>query len=334
MKTDRGEFWFCDKKKGLFSKVISEIILLRADLKKQYKKTKDPMLAARIEALKVMANSFYGYTGFAPARWYCKECAESITGWARHYIHLAIKKAQEEGYTVLYGDTDSVFLLLGEHTKEQVLEFVDKINKDLPGLMELEFEGLYPSGIFVALKDNETGAKKKYALLDENKNITIKGFETVRRNWSQIAKEVQRKVLEIILKEHDAAKAKKYVRKVIDDLRANKIDIAKVVVGTMLTKKIKDYSNIGPHVAAAQKMKEKGQEPEPGTIIRYVVARGKGRIRDKVLLVEEAKQTDYDGEYYIDHQIIPGVEKIFAVLDIKVDDLKSETKQAGLSNFI
>ncbi|MBW3018645.1 DNA-directed DNA polymerase [Candidatus Woesearchaeota archaeon] len=331
MKTERGEFWFCQKKKGLFSQVISEIILLRAGLKKEYKRTKDPLLAARIEALKVLANSFYGYTGFAPARWYCKECAESITGWARHYIHTTIEKAKEAGYEVLYGDTDSVFLLLREHTKEQALEFVRKVNETLPEMMELEFEGLYPAGIFVALKDNETGAKKKYALIDEKQNITIKGFETVRRNWSPIAKEVQRKVLEIVLKENDPVKAKKYVRQIIDDLRTNKIEADKVIISTMLTKKISDYASVGPHVAAAQKMKEKGKEPEPGTIVQYIVTKGKGKIRDKVMLVEDA--SDYDGEYYVDHQIIPGVEKIFAVLGINVDDLKSETTQAGLSQF-
>ena len=60
----------------------------------------------------------------------------------------------------------------------------------------------------------------------------------------------------------------------------------------------------------------------------------KGKIRDKVLLVDEAQQQDYDGEYYIQHQIIPGIEKIFAVLGINVDDLTSDTKQEGLSKFL
>ncbi len=334
MQTDRGTFWYCAKRKGLFSTVISELILRRAELKKQLKTSKDPLLAARSEALKVLANSFYGYMGFAPARYYCIECAESTTAWARHYIHKAIETAQQSGFTVLYSDTDSVFLLLEKKTKEDALALMEKINKDLPGLMELDYEGFYPAGIFVSIKAGDSGAKKKYALLDEKGTMKIKGFESVRRNWSFIAKDVQRTVLEIILKEHDPKKAKAYVRDIVEQMRKNKIPLAKVVIHTALSKEIEAYTSIGPHVAAAQRMQAKGQTAGAGTIVKYVVVKGKGKvIRDKVRLPEETTQEEYDGEYYIQNQIIPGVERIFAVLDIKVDDLVSETKQSSLAGF-
>ncbi len=331
--TERGTFWYCAKRKGLFSTVISDLILRRGELKKQLKTSKDPLLAARSEALKVLANSFYGYMGFAPARYYCIECAESTTAWARHYIHKAIETAQQAGFTVLYSDTDSVFLLLDKKTKEDALALMEKINKDLPGLMELDYEGFYPAGIFVSLKAGDSGAKKKYALIDEKGSIKIRGFESVRRNWSFIAKDVQRKVLEIILKEHDAAKAKLYVRDIVEKMRKNTIPMDKVVIHTALSKATTGYTSIGPHVAAAQRMEAKGQTVGAGSVIKYVVVKGKGKIRDKVKLPEEATQDEYDGEYYITNQILPGVERIFAVLNIKVDDLMSSTKQSSLEGF-
>ena len=333
VETERGTFWYCSKRKGLFSTVISELILRRGELKKQLKTSKDPLLAARSEALKVLANSFYGYMGFAPARYYCIECAESTTAWARHYIHKAIETAQQSGFTVLYSDTDSVFLLLENKTKEDALALMARINKDLPGLMELDYEGYYPAGIFVSLKAGESGAKKKYALIDDKENMKIKGFESVRRNWSKIAKEVQRTVLEIILKEHNPKKAKEYVRKVVDELRKNVVPLDKVIVHTALSKGLGSYAAIGPHVAAAQRMESKGQTVGAGTVVHYVVIKGKGKIRDKVKLPEETAQEEYDGEYYIRNQVIPGVERIFAVLDIKVDDLVSATKQSSLAGF-
>ncbi len=333
MKTERGTFWYCTKRKGLFSTVIEDLILRRAELKKQLKTNKDPLLAARSEALKVLANSFYGYMGFAPARWYCIECAESTTAWARYYIHKAIETAQQTGFTVLYSDTDSVFLLLENKTKEDALALMEKINESLPGLMELDYEGYYPAGIFVSLKAGESGAKKKYALIDDKGNIKIKGFESVRRNWSSIAKDVQRKVIEIILKEYDAKKAKDYVRQVVEDMRKNKVPLDKVVIHTALSKGTGAYAAIGPHVAAAQRMEAKGITVGAGSLIKYVVVKGKGKIRDKVKLPDEATQEEYDGEYYIQNQIVPGVERIFAVLGINVDDLISETKQSSLQGF-
>ncbi len=333
METERGTFWFCGKQKGLFSIVISDLILRRAEIKKQLKTSKDPLLAARSEALKVLANSFYGYMGFPPGRFYCIECAESTTAWARHYIHKAIDAAGQSGFTVLYSDTDSLFVLLENKSKDDALALMEKINKDLPGMMELDYEGFYPAGIFVSLRAGDSGAKKKYALLDDKGNFKIRGFETVRRNWSFIAKDVQQKVLEIILKEHDAPKAKSFVRQVVEDLRKNKIPLDKVVIHTALSKGTAGYANVGPHVAAAQKMEAKGLEVGAGTIIKYVVIRGKGLIRDKVKLADEASQDEYDGEYYVQNQIIPGVERIFAVLGIGVDDLTKNTRQSSLAGF-
>ncbi|HLC32959.1 MAG TPA: DNA-directed DNA polymerase [Candidatus Nanoarchaeia archaeon] len=333
IKTERGTFWFCKNKKGLFSSVIGELITRRGSIKKQLKSSKDLLLAARSEALKVLANSFYGYMAFAPARWYCIECAESTTAFARKYIHQAIETAQKERFRVLYSDTDSIFLLLENKTKEDSLALMERINKDLPGIMELDYEGFYPAGIFVGLKAGEGGAKKKYALIDEKGKMKIRGFETIRRNSSVIAKEVQGNVLKILLKEYDPKKAKAYVRQVVDDLRTNKLPIESVIITTALSKSTDAYAAIGPHVAAAQRMESKGQQVGSGTIIQYVVTKGKGKIRDKVRLPDEAKQNDYDGEYYITNQVVPGIERIFAVLDIPVDDLLSTTKQSSLAGF-
>ena len=270
---------------------------------------------------------------FAPARWYCIECAESTTAFARKYIHQAIDTAQKEGFTVLYSDTDSIFLLLDNKTKDDSLALMENINKTLPGIMELDYEGFYPAGIFVGLKAGEGGAKKKYALIDEQGKMKIRGFETIRRNSSVIAREVQGTVLKILLKEHDPKKAKAYVRCVVEDLRKNKLPIESVVITTALSKGTGAYTSVGPHVAAAQRMESKGERVGSGTIIRYIVAKGKGKIRDKVRLPEEAKQDDYDGEYYITNQVVPGIERIFAVLNIPVDDLLGETRQSSLSGF-
>jgi DNA polymerase I len=123
------------------------------------------------------------------------------------------------------------------------------------------------------------------------------------------------------------------VRQVVEDLRKNKIPLDKVVIHTALSKGTAGYANVGPHVAAAQKMEAKGLEVGAGTIIKYVVIRGKGLIRDKVKLADEATQDEYDGEYYVQNQIIPGVERIFAVLGIGVDDLTKNTRQSSLGNF-
>ena len=341
--------WFCSKKKGFIPILIEDLITRRMRIKEIIKEEqsnasersdsrshvpeKFTFLDARQNSLKLLANSFYGYLGFFGARWYSLESAKSVTAWGRFYIHKVIDKAQKEKFMVLYSDTDSIFMTLDGKSKNDAEIFAESINLELPGLMELEYEGFYPAGIFVSAKIGPFGAKKKYALMPEHGLLKIKGFETVRRNWSLIAKEVQENVLEIILRENDTKKALDYVKSVVSDLRSKKVSIENVTIHTQLQKEILDYANKGPHVAAAQRLINKGKKISAGSIIKFVVTQGNDIIRNRVKLPDEIKDTDYDANYYIDNQVIPAVERIFNVLGYKKEDLLETKEQTKLEGF-
>ncbi|MCH8329254.1 MAG: ribonuclease H-like domain-containing protein, partial [Nanoarchaeota archaeon] len=333
---DNKKIWFCSKKKGFIPTLIEDLITRRTRIKEIIKGQIDEKFAildARQNSLKLLANSFYGYLGFFAARWYSIECAQATTAFGRYYIKDVIEKAEKSGFKVLYSDTDSIFMALGEKTKQDAEKFSEKINQDLPGLMELEFDGFYPSGIFVSAKVGAYGAKKKYALLDENGTLKIKGFESVRRNWSMIAKEVQEKVLEIILKERDNKKALEYVKKVVDNLRNKRIPLEKVIIHTQLQKEISEYDSKGPHVAVAQRLKNQGVNVGPGSMIRFVVLQGSDIIRNRSKLPEEVKGNNYDPDYYINNQVIPAVERIFNVLGYTKEDLLETKEQTKLEGY-
>ena len=327
------KYWFCSKKKGFLPTVLEDLVKRRMRIKEMIKRNASPVLEARSQALKLLANSFYGYLGFSMARWYSWESARSTTAYGRFYIHKVIDDAKKEGFNVLYSDTDSVFLALDGKTKKDADTFREKINMELPGLMELEYDGFYPRGIFVSAKAGKSGAKKKYALVNPEGKLKIRGFETVRRNWSPIAKKVQENVLTIVLKEDNPEKALKYAKKNIEDLRKNKVLLEDVTIHTQLQKDIDDYDAIGPHVAIATKMRNKGISVGPGSRIEFVITREGKRIRDKARMPDEVNQSDYDPEYYINNQVIPAVEKIFEVLGYSKDDFAASKEQNKLSKF-
>lgn len=324
---------FSTGKKGFISTVIDNVIQRRLQLKKLAKSSDDKTVEATQLALKTIANSIYGYYGFFGARWYNLECAKAITAYGRHHIQDVIAKAKEAGLQVLYSDTDSVFIALNGKSMDDVNGFVEGINKNLPGIMGLEFEDLYKSGIFVAAKGSESGAKKRYALMKEDGKLKVRGFETVRRNLSLIAKETQEKVLRMILNGEPAENVIEYATNVINDLRAKKVPTEKVVIKTQITKDIKSYDNVPPHVAIAMKMQERGVKVGAGTIIRYVVVGTKGIIRDRSKLPEDVKEGDYDAEYYISNQVVPAIGKILEVIGYDSSDLGEKHKQKKLENF-
>ncbi|MCD6371322.1 MAG: DNA polymerase, partial [Candidatus Aenigmarchaeota archaeon] len=331
---------FCKKRRGFVSSVLEDLVFRRLRIKEilrdMDKDDKDyKILSARSYALKTIANSIYGYLGFPRSRWYCIECAASITAWGRYYIKKVIEEAKKNGFEIIYGDTDSIMIALGKKTQEDSKKFFNKINKELPGVMKLDFQGYYPRGIFVTKKiELEKGAKKKYALVDESGKLVIKGFEFVRRDWSKIAKKAQMEVFKAILIEGSKEKAISIIKNIINNLKEHKVPIEDVIIYTQLTRDIESYESIGPHVAAAKKATKLGYTFEPGQIIKYVVTKGEGSISERAYLLDEfeKKGMEYDPDYYIDHQVLPAVEKIFEVLGYSKDELKGKI-QTKLNGF-
>jgi DNA polymerase I/DNA polymerase-2 len=318
-------YWFCKKREGFIPSVLKEIIKKRTELKKKLKTIpKDSfeykVLDNRQYALKIISNATYGYFGFSASKWYSKECAESCTALGRYWIKETIKEAEKEGFSVIYADTDSLFLKKSENIEKEVSEFLEKINQKFPGILELELQGFYERGIFIP-KGTYGTAKKRYALVDKNGNLLIRGLETVRRDWCNLAKEVQKKVLEFVLKEKNIEKAKEYVRKVINDLRKRKVSLKDLIIYEELTKPIEQYKLISPHVMAAKKLKQGGIEVGEGQVIMFVIQEGIGSISERAEPIEFAKLEKIDLDYYIGHQILPAAMRILQALGVSENEL-------------
>jgi DNA polymerase I len=329
---------FCTKKRGLIPELLEDILKSRAKVKLEMKKlisekgdkTRIKALDARQQALKILANSAYGYMGFSRARWYNNDCAGSVAAWGREYIKNTIKVAEEEGYNVVYGDTDSLMLAIpGKTDKTEVdkirKDFLSKINTKLPKAMELEFEGFYPRGVFVT--------KKRYALIGEDKKLTIKGLETKRRDWANIAKTTQEKVLYTILWENSPEKAAQIVSDVIRDLQDGKVPLKELLIHTQITKPLGEYENVGPHVMAARKAQKKGKRVSPGDVIQYVITKKGSSISDKAKMIGFVDENDYDSEYYINNQLLPAVMRIMEALGYQEGELKGFGRQMKLGGF-
>ncbi|MEM5799839.1 MAG: DNA polymerase domain-containing protein, partial [Candidatus Aenigmatarchaeota archaeon] len=194
----------------------------------------------------------------------------------------------------------------------------------------LEYRDFYPVGLFVARKADEKGAKKRYALLAEDGNLEIRGFETVRRDWCDLAKKVQHEVLRIILVEKDLNKAIKYAKEEIEKVKSGKAKVNELIIRTQLTSSLTSYKQIGPHVKAAMKLKQAGMQITEGMIIEYIVVKGKGSISDRAEPVELYKG-GYDPEYYINNQILPAALRVLQAFDVKED--LSLAKQDSLHSW-
>ncbi len=326
--------YYFSKREQFFPEMLKEIILKRKEFKKDFKEKPSPLLKARSNAFKLLANASYGYQGFFGARYYCPEASASTTAISREFIKKTIEISESKGFTPVYGDTDSLALLRNNKTKKESLELLKELNKNLPGIMELDLEDFYKRGIWVTKRTGEFGAKKKYALINEQGKLKIRGFETVRRDWCKLSRETQNKVIEYILKEGNEKKALEFIKQIIKKIKSRQVEKKDLLIKTQLKKAIRDYKSISPHVVAAKKMKERKIPISEGGLVEYYIAKTnqkKQLIRDMVRLPDEDEE--YNIDYYLNHQIIPAVENIFQVFGVNLKEITEGKKQTNLGDF-
>ena len=215
--------------------------------------------------------------------------------------------------------------LLNEEILENAKKFLNSINTELPEGMELEYEGFFKRGFFVT--------KKRYALIDEDNTIIVKGLELVRRDWAPITKKTQQKVLTAILKEASPKKAAKIIKNVIDDLRNGNVKLEDLVIHTQLTKSPHEYAQMAPHVLAAKKAIKKGRSVSRGSIIRYVIVKGREPISKRAVPIEDADISNYDPNYYIENQVLPASGRIMEAFGYSEQEMLHKGKQSSLDAF-
>ncbi len=232
-------------------------------------------------ALKIIANSLYGSHNYPKGRFYHHVIANAITDIGRRYINDIseyIRSHKRIKAEVIYGDTDSVFIWLkdvkkiilsaGEEHKKNLLKennsqqqmtlsqikhFLQEINAILPSPMMLELEDIAYRIIF------KKGRKKAYAYLSMfSDRIIIKGFESVRKDWSFWAKKTQKEVLNLILRYGDAGRKR---------VKQNVLEIGKELLSLTENPRDERWIILGP--LKRDPLKYKSKTPAIGAFLHY-----------------------------------------------------------------
>lgn len=256
-------------RKGLLPEILESLLTARkrakADLKVETDPFKRSVLDGRQLALKISANSVYGFTGAQVGKLPCLEISGSVTAYGRRMIeitkhevetHFTIENGYENDASVIYGDTDSVMIKFGVKTLERSMELgreaADFVSAKFVKPIKLEFEKVY----FPYLLIN----KKRYAGLyftrpDKYDKMDCKGIETVRRDNSPLVANLINNCLQKLLIDRDPDGAVEYAKQTISDLLCNRIDISQLVITKELTKN--EYSAKQAHVELANKMRKR-----------------------------------------------------------------------------
>jgi DNA polymerase-2 len=274
-------------------------------------------------------NSFYGVLGTSACRFFNPALANAITGMGKEMLLWSKRWFEAAGFTVLYGDTDSLFVSSGHTDPDaahaQARQLVADLNVQLAryiaerwrvqSRLELQFEALYLRLFLPHARGSTRGASKRYAGLLREGNVEFVGMEVVRSDWTALAKRVQREIYQRLFSDQPVDI---YLHDIVQQVRDGKLD-DELVYRKNLRKSTREYTaTTPPHVAAARKSSQ-----PPGRSIRYVVTTSGAEPLDNL-------QSPIDREHYVDKQIRPVAEPVLEILGLDFSRVIGDVRQLDL----
>ncbi|WP_339103979.1 DNA-directed DNA polymerase [Haloterrigena salinisoli] len=377
------EIHFRKEPDGVMREMITELLAEREE-KKELRNEHEPgsleyeQYDRQQGAVKVIMNSLYGVSGWEQFRLYDKEAASAITATGREVIEFTETAAKELDYQVTYGDTDSVMLELGpDVSKDEAIEQSFEIEEHINGRyddfaredlnaeahrFQIEFEKLYRRFF-------QAGKKKRYAghiVWKEGKDVNdidIVGFEYQRSDIAPITKEVQHRVIEMIVREGDVEGAKEYVNGIIEDVRTGDISLEEIAIPGGIGKRLDNYDTDTAQVRGAKYANlllgtnfQRGSKPKRLYLDRvdpsfFARLEDEGEFdartdplygafkRDPDVICFEYEdqippefEVDYDK--MLEKTLKGPISRILEALDVSWDEVKSGQEQKGLDSFM
>ena len=323
------------EREGVLPIILRELLAARKVAKRDMAKETDPLKKAvqngRQLALKVSANSVYGFTGATKGQLPLLAISRSITAYGRMMIdmtqktvmeHYTMKNGFKHDAVVVYGDTDSVMVKFGVETVEEAMklgrEAAALVSTKFPDPVRLEFEKVYYPYLLMN--------KKRYAGLfwtnpEKWDKLDAKGIETVRRDNCRLVRILVDTCLKKMLIDRSPEDAVEYVKNTLSALLQNQIDISLLVITKALGKKSEGtkggYKTRAAHVELAERMakRDPGSAPKVGDRVPYVIiqkeknAQAYMKSEDPIYVLENNLVIDVD--WYLEHQLRGPIERIF-----------------------
>jgi DNA polymerase-2 len=302
--------------------ILPEIINRLMDVRAQAKRDNNPYLS---QSIKILMNSFYGVLGSTGCRFFSSALATTITRTGQYILKQTIEHIESvTGFKVIYGDTDSLFVYLGNTDLSKInrigLSIAEKTtiwlsehlksNFNAESALKLEYQTHFRHFFMPAVRGASHGSKKHYcgSLLDGDElSLVFKGMESARSDWTDLAKDFQQQLFLLVF---NGKAYNDFIIETVNKVRRGEQD-HKLIYKKRLRKEINEYTvHIPPHAQAAKLL------DKPKHIIRYYITTNGPEPIEK-----QSNPIDYN--HYIESQLRPVADSILEQLGTNFDKIVS-----------
>ncbi len=304
-------YHICEKREGVVPKALRPVIAKRLQYKRLKVETTDENLKEAYDnrqiALKWILVTCFGYLGYRNARFGTVDGHIGVCAFGREAFLKASRIAEENGFRVVHGIVDSLWLKKKGATDEEYFELCKTIEKETG--IPLSFEGRYRWIVFLPSRMHpNVGVLNRYYGTMENGKVKVRGIELRRRDTPPFVHEAQAKVLEILA---EAGNSREFVKRIPEALKVireyrkklldGEIPIWDLIITKHLSKHPKDYRQMVSQVIAAKQLINKGAEVAAGKNIRFLFTSADNKRYERRVTAEEfiEKNTNSDVKKYL-----------------------------------
>ena len=331
-------FHICQKRTGIYSEVFGKVLEERDRIREQMKAL-DPSdesyrrLESINKSLKMQLVSPYGYMQFELNNFRTVDGNRSVPAFGRWYLLKARDIAEDAGFSVIYADTDSLFVQRRGAKKEDFRRLADQIDGELD--MDIKLENVCRWVLFLPERQGcAKGLKKKYFASVDGKPFA-RGLEVRRQDRARIAKTTQEHVLEMLATARDGKEFKAmvpavaaYVRGQVSRIMEGELSADDLVIIRKLSHRPEEYKAPVHHAVAADMLAKSGISVRVGGKIEYIVT-GRNKAVPRELAGDV---TDYDVDSYVENTARP-IYMLLREFGMKYEDLLPGPRQTTLERY-
>jgi DNA polymerase elongation subunit (family B) len=277
----------------------------------------------------------YGNSGSFSNRFNNVACYEQINRLAREYLVKAMNTALNEGYEVIYGDCDSLFVKKPNSDRKGFISLAKRISHEtgLPLVVDQCFKFL---ALLTQEADPNLEATRRYFGKLTNGELFYRGIELRRHDYPLFLKEFETNLMKTLLEADSVEqiqneqykKAFDLVVETCDKVHSGQVPADQLVITKVLGKPMNTYPSLFPYVVAAIQMAENGKRVKRNEKLDYVYL--DAEHHDPFKRVVPAALIDYDNIHYdrekYTEMILDAAETILGVFGFNSNQLGIKKK--------
>jgi DNA polymerase elongation subunit (family B) len=295
-------YHICEKRVGMVPKTVNLALTKRLNYGRLRDQTDDKQLKQiydrRQTALKWILVTCFGYLGFSNSKFGTVDGHIGVCAFARQALMKATNVAEDNGFEVIHGIVDSLWLKKNDATQEEYQHLCQVLTEEIG--VPINFEGHYKWIAFLPsrLHSNVSVLNRYFGVMDNGK-VKVRGLEVRKSDTPKFVYDAQIEMINVLSEANNAKEldqkipsALRIVKNYRQKLLSGDIPVSDLVITRHLSKNPKHYRQHVSQVIAAWQLQKEGVEVTAGNNLSFVFTNAKSKRCDRRVRAEQLIEKD------------------------------------------